>query len=93
MPNYISVEKGQLESIIVRFVVDINGTNVLHVYEVQLAIYPGANNEMIYSGGYRRINVAEQSVIELYQLKANNDRDALIEVTEEIKRNHSYNYS
>ncbi|HHT7165327.1 TPA: hypothetical protein ACTZ3T_001622 [Bacillus cereus] len=91
MPNYTSVESGHLKSKIVRFIVDIGGgTEALHVYEVQFAVYPGLNNDVIYSGGYRRINVAEQGAIGLYQLEAKNDDDALTEVTEDIKRDHSY---
>lgn len=92
MPNFTSVETGRLESKIVRFVVDLDGQEALHVYVVQFAVYPGSNNEVIYSGGYRRINVDGQGVIELYPLKAKNDEDALKEVTEDIKKNHSYRY-
>lgn len=92
MPNYSSVETGRLESKIIRFVVDINGQEVVHVYEVQLAVYPGVNNEQIYSGGYRRINVVEQGAVELYQLEAKNEKDALKEITEDVKKNHSYRY-
>lgn len=92
MPNYTSVETGRLESKIIRFVMDIDGTEALHVYEVQFAIYPGSNNEIIYSGGYRRINVAEQRTIQLYPLEAKNAEDALKEVSEDIKNKHSYRF-
>ena len=92
MPNYTSIETGHLISKIVRFVVDLGSSKALHVYEVQFAVYPGINNERIYSGGYRRINVDEQGVIQLSLLKAKNENDALEEVTKKIKKNHSYSY-
>lgn len=43
-------------------------------------------------GGYRRICVAEQQVIELNNLVAKNEQDALLEITEMIKRKHDYIY-
>ncbi|MED4886426.1 hypothetical protein MKY88_11940 [Lysinibacillus sp. FSL R7-0073] len=92
MINFASVESGHITSKIVRFVVESYGKEVLHVYEVQFAFYPGANNEIIYSGGFRQINVAEQGAVELHQLEAKNEEDALLEVTEKIKDSRGYVY-
>ncbi|PUB12518.1 hypothetical protein [Paenisporosarcina sp. OV554] len=72
-----------------------NGTQssqALHVYEVKLRKYPGFNNEIIYLGGYRLICVVEQGLIELNNLNAENEEDALKEITEMIKKNHSYKF-
>lgn len=96
MPTYTSVESGQIISKIVRFVVNLEegskSVEVVHLYEVQLGMYPGVDNEIIYCGGYRRICVAEQGIIQLNNLVAKNENDALVEVTEQIKKNHNYIY-
>ncbi|ODV55998.1 hypothetical protein [Lysinibacillus fusiformis] len=62
-------ESGHITSKIVRFVVESYGKEVLHVYEVQFPFYPGANNEIIYSGGFRQINVDEKEQLSSINLK------------------------
>jgi len=49
--------------------VESYGKEVLHVYEVQFPFYPGANNEIIYSGGFRQINVDEKEQLSSINLK------------------------
>lgn len=52
LPTFSSVETGSIISKIVRFVINFETGSkpmqVMHVYEVQLATYPGIDNEIIY---------------------------------------------
>lgn len=96
MPSYSSLETGEVYFKLLRFVVKIpsgdSTVEAVHVYEVQYATYPGADNEILYSGGYRRINIADQQPIQLNELKAKTPKDAIDEIAEQIKKNHSYEY-
>lgn len=95
--EYISLEKGELESLLICFTCLLESSDegqplkeVAHVYEVKIGKYPGVNNEILYTGGYVRVNVSDQPSIQLNELHAKTKEEALNEVVEKIKSNHSY---
>lgn len=96
MPTFSSVEQGEIQSKIIRFVVNLESGSLsktaIHIYEIQFGMYPGSDNEILYLGGYRRICVANQTTIQLNVLNAKKDYDARQELTEAIKKEHNYVY-